>query len=441
MMNQRVRRHARGTILIVAMGVLLILAGFTLVVCRQMRIEAIASANYVAAAEAGAIERAAEQYAIAQLVDQKEAVLTLPETQFAAQPVGSGYFWIVRPNYDDDQLPTFGLVDEASKLNVNGASEAQLELLPGMDPDIADAIVAWRGSNAATAGMDDSYYLSLSEPYQSKSARLETVEELALIRGMTRQLLYGQPSASQSAIVLDRQLLRGIADLVTVYSVEPNVSVSGTTRVNVSNLSDSNLQRQLRANLSNAIGASRANAIMARINPRSPRFSSRFDFLRSTSVAREDRFTVFDLISTSNAREGMVNVNTAPRDVLLCLSGLGEDDVDLIIAQRGTQSLSNPADITWLMDVLPSDKLNAIGNSVTGRSAQYSADIVAISGNGRSFKRCRIVIDTSSTTLRVVYRRDISDRGFPLDGEILTSLRQGSGLPAIASSPQARRSL
>ena len=45
--------------------------------------------------------------------------------------------------------PTFGLVDEASKLNINTASATMLQNLPNMTPSLAQAIVAWRTSGGS----------------------------------------------------------------------------------------------------------------------------------------------------------------------------------------------------------------------------------------------------------------------------------------------------
>ncbi len=109
----------RGAILIIALGVITILTAFVLMFARSMRVEAIASANRVATAQAQAAEKAGEQYAIAMLLDQQtndtaaDFIFTLDESEFAGIPVGetpvTGYFWLVRPDYGDDSLPNYGL--------------------------------------------------------------------------------------------------------------------------------------------------------------------------------------------------------------------------------------------------------------------------------------------------------------------------------------------
>ena len=65
---------------------------------------------------------------------------------------------------------------------------------------------------------------------------------------------------------------------------------------------------------------------------------------------------------------------------------------------------------------------------LTDKSYQYSADIVAVSADGKSFKRVRIVADARRTPARIVYRKDLTDLGWPLDESIRDHLRQGGDL-------------
>ena len=77
------------------------------------------------------------------------------------------------------------------------------------------------------------------------------------------------------------------------------------------------------------------------------------------------------------------------------------------------------------MEMLES-KAIGLGSFITGRGAVYSADIVAVSGNGRAFRRVRIVVDTAGESgPRIVYRRDLTDLGWPMDPQILQGLRNG----------------
>ena len=173
-------RHRRGTILIVTMFIVFTLASLVLVMCGSMRVEGMAAANMTAALQASAIERGAEQYVLAILTEQKDALGDLTEEDFGGQngagiPVGDGYFWIVRPNYGDDNLPIYGLTEENAKLNLNTASYESLMRLPNMTDDVASAIIDWRGGGGGSTGASTggstgrtgtpgSYYGSLPDP-------------------------------------------------------------------------------------------------------------------------------------------------------------------------------------------------------------------------------------------------------------------------------------
>ena len=81
-----------------------------------------------------------------------------------------------------------------------------------------------------------------------------------------------------------------------------------------------------------------------------------------------------------------------------------------------------------------------LGNLITTTSSQYSADILAASIDGRAFRRVRIVVDISSTNAppRIIYRRDLTDRGWPLDPQTLAGLREGRG-PGTTNGMGGRR--
>src|SRR5439155_3239272 len=187
-------------------------------------------------------------YVLARLDDTSQDVVDLAEDQFAAVQVGDGYFWIVRPDYDDQSLPLFGLTDEAGKINLNAANDTMLSNLLMDDTDTSQAIQSWRSSTGL--GDDEAY-----QDYQPKHAPYEFVEELLLTRNITHKLLYGdgtapplgqranvmsQPSANQ--IITDAQAARGIESLLTVSSKEPTVAPDGSTLVK---LSDKNGMQQM----------------------------------------------------------------------------------------------------------------------------------------------------------------------------------------------------
>jgi DNA uptake protein ComE-like DNA-binding protein len=406
------RQRRRGTILIVTMTITFALAAIVLILSRKMAVEAQASANQAASVQAGAVERAAEQYVMALLNLQATDSTTYnvylyTDDYFSAYPVGAdsrnpdGWFWIVRPSYDDTTLPMFGLVDEASKLNINTATEAQLLSLPEMSQaqDIAEAILDWRTATESTnllMGAKSDYYLSLPDPHFCKNGTFETVEELQMVRGINYAFLYGDGTApalgnydtamsnAGNGINGDPQLARGFYDLLTVNSDTAAAAGGG--------------------------GGAGAGTVTA----------------------------------------GAINLNTAPAPVLSCLQMGGQQldssVVQSLVGQRYAANAYGGTDLSWLSSLSVSTQSFNTGTTVqvTGSpSYRCSADIVAVSANGRAFKRVRVIFDTryigtaissdamtsaSSGVLGpvIVYRRDITDQGWPLDQSILDQVRSGS---------------
>ncbi len=386
------RRNRRGTIMIITLWIVLILAGLVVVFARSMYVEATASANHVASLQAAAIERGAEQYVLA-LIDQNQSLqgvmaLNLDSTNFAAIPLGAsdlpgGYFWVIRPNYGDDSLPVFGLVNEASKVNINYATEDDLMYLPYITDDLAESLIDWRDpdDNAMAFGAESDYYSSLPNAYVAKNAPFETVEELLLVKGWTRALLYGTVVEMQTgrmsqanagapgmfdAVVppvgasmdgysgsgfgfgngnVDWPTLYGLYDYLTVYSHEPAAAAATAT-------------------------AGKTGS--------------------SSSQARGTTGTAGAVVATARPSGGLINLAFAPREVLYCL-GLDDSDVAAIQSYR-TSANFDPADISWVNQALP-QKAAELANKITSSSYQYSADIVAVNANGRAFKRVRIVVD------------------------------------------------
>lgn len=456
--------RSRGSILVAAMWTLTFLAVLVLAFARSTRARILAFANQVASIQAAAAERSAEAYALAILDQSKDTALGLAETYFAAVPVGSGYFWILRPDYGDDSLPSFGLVDESSKLDLNSAPADMLVALPGMTADIAASIADWRDEDGevTAGGAEDEYYLALPEPYHAKNGPFESVEEVLLVKGFTTELLYGTGVGSRygadpswlsgvgSYVRTDLELARGIYDDLTVWGSaasagggasegesaggapsggtgEPGggTAAPGGGQAQALNVNEDNPFR-LTELLTSVLGSERAREVAERARPRPP-FRDLFDFAVRTGLSGDELDLLADRLTTGEgARSGAaLNVNTAPREVLRTLPGLTDADVTSLIAQR---ALTGGADtgIGWVLEALGSKAVGLGDRIATKPSSRYSADILAASEDGRAFRRVRIVIDATSSPPRIVYRRDLTEAGWPLDPAVLLALRAGA---------------
>lgn len=461
----------KGAIFITALWITLILTALVLVFARSMHVELIASANRSMATKVDAIELGAEQYVLAQVDDTNGDASYITSAPAQAIQVGDGYFWIIRPDALDVNNYDYGIEDEASKLNINTATSAQLLNLPNMTQDVSDSVVDWRSTTAAAnQGAQSSYYETLPNPYHSKGAPFDTVEELLLVKGVTMDLMYGADKNHNRVIDQSEEAaggnlptfggvtspIRGIFPYLTCFSIEPNTDSTGAARVNVNGTATAvstgngstpqavntgasasartntaspagggDASNAIRTALQNAgIGSGRITQILGRYQSAPKPFNSVFDFANKTGMTQQELAMAIDKLTTSAGQttQGLVNVNTAPEAVLMSLPGLEQSDAETIIAQRASADISNMA---WLMKALTPQKLAPIGNLVTGRSYIYSADIVAVSHDGRAFKRVRIVVDGRNSPPQIIYRRELTSSGWPLPQQILDQLRAG----------------
>ncbi len=454
------RSRSRGAIMIAALWIMIILVAVVLVLARSMRVEGVSSANRQSMIEADAIERGAEQFVLSQVDGSKGDAVSAISLNAEAMPIGTGYFWILRPDPDTDQNYGFGITDESSKLNLNVATTDMLQLLPAMTSDVADGIIDWRDGDDTTGtnGAESDYYLALSLPYSAKNLPFETVEELQLVKGVTKELVFGydlnrdgvlddqERNAGGAATGLNSASSdsRGLFNYVTAWSVEPNVQSDGTTaRTNV-NSGSAGVQKILTAA---QIDAKRVTAIIGKLAPfyAPPKAASGGKTAAATQpavptitfknigvfyIASGMTSTEFGLVAdkltatTAKTLTGLVNINTAPKKVIVCLPGLDESDAEALIAKRAGGA--DTTSIAWVFDVLTPAKAAVIAGMITAHSFQFSADIVGVSGDGRAYKRVRIVVDTQKSPAKVIYRRELTSLGWPLYRQIQDDLRQGT---------------
>lgn len=439
----------RGSILIVAMWTVIILTGLVLTLCYSMRVEAMAGANRLAQAQADAGERGAEQFLLSAVDTEVATPGSLQNLSMEARRVGDCLVWVVRPDWTNDQQVAYGLLDEAGKLDINRATSAMLAKLPGITQDQVDSIITWRGGTAS-GGANDDYYQSLPEPYRCKNGPLETVEELLLVKDITKDLLFGydrnrngtldakeiQTGGMATAYNSANGSGRGIFPFITVYGSQIAPS-SSTPLVDLNSAGQSRISRLLTdAGINQSSATQMAQAITS---PRqSPRpFSNLFDFYFKMQPRGLTLDAFKKILPKASANPpgptatavAKVNINSAPKEVLACLPGLESADADAIISRRPAQP-SDPTDFTWIIDVLSKQKVIGIGNHITGSSTCYSGDVVAISGDGRAFRRCRVVISDKTKPARIIYRRDLTASGWPLPPEIRSSIRSGEAYQA-----------
>jgi DNA uptake protein ComE-like DNA-binding protein len=94
----------------------------------------------------------------------------------------------------NDGVEWAGPRDEGAKLNVNVATRAQLANIPGMSPDVVDAIVDWRDTNDNVEGLgaESDYYTNRSMGYRPRNGPFRSIAELELVAGCWPKYVRGE---------------------------------------------------------------------------------------------------------------------------------------------------------------------------------------------------------------------------------------------------------
>jgi type II secretory pathway component PulK len=459
----------QGSVLVIVLWIAFGLVSLALYFANSMNFELRASDNRVSAVAADQAIDGAARY-INYLLTQQVAngsngiFLTLSDYQSKGVPVGDARFWLIGRDTNTLAGPghmSFGLVDEASKLNLNMAVSHPLAAsnaliwLPRMTMDLTQAILDWVNTNAS--GPTVTYYAMQQPSYQCKCDPFESVDELRLLYGADMDTLVGE-DANRNGILDPNEndenqngmLDPGILEYVTVYSREPNTNSDGSAKVNISTLTSAQAQ-----NLLTNLSASRATEIMANLGLASiggpasssrggsattgrstsgsstatpPRaatasFASPLQFYDRSQMTMAEFAPIGTNLTTSSAKyvDGRVNVNTASTAVLTCLLQGDTAAAQQLVSYRQSNPL-NLTSIAWVKDALGQSYAADLavleaGDYITTLSYQCTADIAAVGPYGRGYRRVKFIFDTSSGTPKIVYRQDLTHLGWALGKE------------------------
>lgn len=415
-----------------------------------------------------------------------QGVLVTDETT-GADP---GRFSVMAPRVEQGVLGgvRYGLENESAKLNLNEILLADLMeadgarnllmSLPGMTEDVADAILDWidEDDDQREFGAEMEFYSGLSPPYAPKNGKLDTIEELLLVRGMSPWLLFGgdvnrnfslesaeEVYANSSGVDnSDGAMNCGWAAYLTLFSAETNLMSDGTPRIN---LNDDDLET-LHGDLKEALGDNWANfIILFRQNgpaqfegepPTAPvtlgsaqpdfevegqfKFSQVLDLIGKYVQVTDPNTnvpTIYDTPFPDNPAamatylpklmdavtavddqviRGRLNINQAPRTLLLGLPVLTPDVVENILSERVAEPTENDADRrheTWLLTegYVTVDEMRQLMPLVTCGGAVHRVQVLSYFDNGGPTARSEAIIDATSETPGVVFWRDVSHLG------------------------------
>jgi competence ComEA-like helix-hairpin-helix protein len=336
--------------------------------------------------------------------------------QFRDVALGRGKFEVIRRGREDEGGGIiYGVSDEESRLDVNTASAEALAKFNGMTPDIVAAITDWRDSdNAITpGGAEAEYYVSLRPPYLPRNGPFQTIRELLMVRGISSGQLLGNDTRQNGLLDSDmedgQEIFQnnqvndadlGWAGIITVNSSDNNVDAAGEDRVNVQSADQASLTgvRGITEDIARAIvsyrGQHQLQSIADLLDVTAAQNNSQGSTNRNPSgasrpvpnaqsfggggsgrkVINEDLLTdIADdvTVDSNQSQQGLVNINTASLDVLVCLPGVDRQLAQAIISYR--QSSGFFPNIAWLLKVpgVSQDVFKQIAPQVTARSETY----------------------------------------------------------------------
>jgi general secretion pathway protein K len=218
-----------GVILIALLWILTALSVIALSFSRETFVEVAAARNTQSLEDSYFVARAGIEATLYQLIQRRysPAVRQL-ELQDTPDPLDLG----IVTGMLGGSAYRVDIQDESGKIPVNTVSEEQLRNLAEAagigKPDsdiITDSILDWRDADSSPRpnGAEDDYYQTQNPPYKARNGRIDTIEELLLMRGMTTEYFYGRPEKDATGSIGYRY---GLSRYLTVYSNTPQVNVN-----------------------------------------------------------------------------------------------------------------------------------------------------------------------------------------------------------------------
>jgi DNA uptake protein ComE-like DNA-binding protein len=415
-------------------------------------------------------------------------------------------FSVLVPRIEEGQFigMRYGAENESARINLStlaqwdqavpDAGRKALMQLPDMTDSVADAIMDWLDADSAprSSGAEADYYSGLDPPIRPRNGPVESLEELLLVKGVARELLFGTDTNQNHSIEPDESnSVTGVLGLsgsssglpwaayLTLYSGERNVRPNGTPRIDINHADLRALYQALSGALNDSwvrfiiayrqfgpytgSEAGQADAtlpldlnppakykieslldlINARVSvprPSSPAevFQSPFtdapDSLGTNFLLLEDHVTVDKL----PVLVGRININSAPREVIAGVPGMPETEVEQILAGRGIPGGSDEPSRrhpTWLLaqNLVSLDTMKKLMPYLTCGGDVYRAQIVGYFDSGTPAARADVVINATGEVPRQVYYKDLRLLGRGFDMEMLRG-EQLEGLPTPSTA-------
>jgi len=270
------------------------------------------------------------------------------------------------------------VVDSSSWININTATEDQLNHLPFAPEEVA-AIMDFRSTSTTPSplGGKDEYYNNLAEPYNAKLANFETVDELLNVKGLTAQMIYQPRTDVQSSYPAPEDAAGNqlaLSDILTAYSYTPMTDPQGQARINVN---------QAAANAQRIAALGFTPQVLAQLIPQQGTPPPNFANLGAVcliATSANDLQLILDNLTTDGAsrKMGRININTASQSVLETIPGFTTDIAANIVSHQ-SQGFTSVGEIATIPGVT-NQVLSQAADFITASSQTFVVRVLGKSG-------------------------------------------------------------
>ncbi len=382
------------------------------------------------------------------------------------------YFTVYAPNPMDETIVRYGLIDEAAKINLNAAigrnQRDTLLQLPNMTDELVDCLMDYGDGDqdVRPQGAEQDYYDRLDYAYLIKNGVVATLDELLLVKGFYGSIVFGEDFNLNGVLDVneddgdesfppddsDGHLDMGLRSVLTMITVGRDVDSDGQQRTNINGNPNGLGRTGLRSQTIEFIRLYRAenNTFAHPADLLNMRYQLKQDrqsayngpliwggpgprpqvsggtipagFRIASGVGEGDLGIVCDKLTVRQGGMvgGLINVNTAPEEVLAALPGLDESAARSIVSVRMGLESETKTDIAWLytQGALDEDAFKAVAPMFEARSYQYRIQVVGFGVPCGRFRVVEAVIDLSRGSARIAYLRDITRLGLPCDLDV-----------------------
>lgn len=349
------------------------------------------------------------------------------------------YYSVYAMGDSDQEEMQFGLTDEASKLNINTATETNFTKLPRMTPYLVQGLLDFLDADGTPRpeGAEQEYYDTLSRPYGVLNRSISTLDELLLVRGFTPSLLYGEDSNLNFRLDpgendgderfppdnKDGKLDFGLRQYLTISSYDLNEDTTRAARIQLvdprATLPDSGFPQAL----VQYIAALRRNKIVVAHPAELLEAKGKFkdengaEVEMPSGVGKTELPDVLDRFTTTAERRlpGLININTASARVLQTIPEIDEALADSIVAARGGLRPEQRRTPAWLYQeaLVNADLFKKVAPHLTARSLQFHLQVIGYGIPSGRFRVLEAIIDLAAPKPTIAYLRDITRLGLP----------------------------